>query len=192
MEALLNSAGATPTGDINTVRNQIKLVRSGAFQLLGEFPTDPTTFLTRAVGECLHVSNTEFIPPNGPQTGPQEVYHYQGTAVPADYWSVTPAKPSTYKFKNQAYGSWLHADANIKTPSGKLNVYAARNDPDDGNNFVVEPSGGGDWHKTGYFRLKSTVTHNYVFFSDKDLTPNGKKEVCQIANAADAAVLYIF
>lgn len=195
MEALLNTAGVTPTGDINIVRNQIKLVRSGAFQLIGEFPPSPTMFLTRAVGECFHVSNTEFIPPNGPPTSPQEVTHYQGTAVPADYWSVTPAKPSTYKFKNQAYGSWLHADANVKTPSGKLNVYAVRNDPDDGNNFVVEPSGnfGGDaWHKTGYFRLKSAVTNNYVWFSDTDLTPNGKKEVCQSANAADAAVLYIF
>lgn len=195
MEALLNSAGVTPTGDINNVRTQLKLVRSGAFQLLGEFPTDPTMFLTRSVGECFHASNSEFIPPNSPPTGPQEVYHYQGTAVPADYWTVTPAKPSTFKFKNQAYGSWLHADANVKTPSGKLNVYAARTDPDDGNNFVVEPSGnfGGDaWHKTGYFRLKSAVTNNYVFFSDTDLTLNGKKEVCQSANAADAAVLYIF
>ena len=81
----------------------------------------------------------------------------------------------------------MHADANIKTPSGKLNVYAARNDPDDGNNFVVEPSG-----KTGYFRLKSSVTNKYVSFSDTDLTPSGKKEVCQSANAADAAILYIF
>jgi hypothetical protein len=85
MGGLLSSAGVVPTGDINNVRSQIKLVRSAAFQIIGEFPTDPTTYLTRTVGECFHVGNTKFIPLGGPNTSPQEVYHYQGTAVPADY-----------------------------------------------------------------------------------------------------------
>ncbi|KAG4442497.1 hypothetical protein IFR05_001997 [Cadophora sp. M221] len=194
VETLLANAGVMPTGEINTVRNQIKLVRSGAFQLLGEFPPEPTVFLNRSIGDCFHASNTEFIPPNSPPTNPQEVYHYQPTNVPSDNWSVLPSKAPTIKFKNQAYGTWLHADATVKTPSGKPNVYAARNDPDDGNNFVVEPSGnfGADpWTKTGYFRLKSAVTGNYVGFSDLDLTPNGKKEVIQTGDSTQAAVLFL-
>ncbi len=214
MEALLSTAtgGAAPTSDINTVRTQLQLVRSGAFQLLGAFPAEPTTFLNRSAGDCFHASNTEFIPPNNsnnnniPQpNAPQVVYHYQPTAVPADAWTALPTAapktPRTFTLRNQAYGSWLHADAQVKTASGKLNVYAARSgggdadDDDDGNHFAVEPSsnfGGDPYRKTGYFRLRSKATGNYVCFSDADRTPNGKMQVCQVADSAQAAVLYIF
>lgn len=116
--------------------------------------------------------------------------------MPSDNWTILPSKPSTFKFRNQAYNTYLRADNTVKTPSGKLNVYASRTDPsiDDGNSFIVEPSGGfaGDaWTRTGYFRVKSVKTGDFVMFSEADFTPNGKKEVCQTTDSTQAAVLYL-
>ncbi|KAL2064054.1 hypothetical protein VTL71DRAFT_4548 [Oculimacula yallundae] len=201
VESLLASAGVAPTGEINTVRNQIKLIRSGAFQLIGEFPSEPTLFLNRSVNNCFHASNSEFIPPGSPSTNPQEVYHYAPTSVPSDSWTVIPSSsaPNTIKLRNLAYSTFLRGDSTIKTPSGKLNIYASRTDPDsasndEGNKFVVEPSGGfaGEkWIKTGYFRLKSKATGGWVAFSESDFTPGGKKEVCQVGEKEGAAVLWL-
>ena len=41
METILSSNGIMPTGEISTVKKQLQLIRSGAYQLIGEFPPEP-------------------------------------------------------------------------------------------------------------------------------------------------------
>lgn len=40
METILSSNGIMPTGEISTVKKQLQLIRSGAYQLIGEFPPE--------------------------------------------------------------------------------------------------------------------------------------------------------
>jgi len=192
MEGILQAAGiSNAAADIVKVRRQLMLVRSGAFQLIGELPSDSVTFLNKTNGECFHASNTEFIS-GGPPNGPQEVYHYPPSGVPADHWNAMPAD-KWYKLKNTAYGTWLHCDQDVKAPSGHLKVYGTRNAQDEGNNFSVEATTVNPFHATGYFRLKNVATKQYVSFSETDLTPLAHhKEVIGTVNLADAAVLSVY
>ncbi|KAF2679028.1 hypothetical protein K458DRAFT_422688 [Lentithecium fluviatile CBS 122367] len=194
-EALLKGAGVDSSQKINTVRQQVKLIRSGAFQLLGEIPTDAPLLMNQFVGDCIHASNSEFVGGTGPNAH-QEVYHNAvlGTGAPADRWNIFPGGAvASYKFKNMAYNTWLHCgSADVKTPGGNSNIYAFRTDPDSGNDFVVESVGVKQWHASGFFKLKSARTSQYVFFSETDLTPKGRKEVHQVGDAAKASVLFLF
>ncbi|KAF2252050.1 hypothetical protein BU26DRAFT_249606 [Trematosphaeria pertusa] len=199
MEALLTTAGGVSpaglSGPIGVVRKQLKLVKSGAYQLIGEMPTESMLLLSKSTGDCIHASNSEFIGSVPTPTSPQEVYHCPPTGALADSWTALPGSHGFTKFKNRAYGTWLHCDANVKTPSGKLNVYAARNDPDTGNEFTVLPTGvqsAEAWHASGYFALKSKVTGQFVYFSETDLTPKGRKEVHQIGTEAGERAMFLF
>ncbi|CZT01155.1 uncharacterized protein RCO7_02749 [Rhynchosporium graminicola] len=62
LEALVACAGAMPEAAINSLRHEVKLVRSGAYQHLGEIPTDGTVFVARISGVCIPTSNSEYIP----------------------------------------------------------------------------------------------------------------------------------
>lgn len=62
LEALVADAGALPELDINSLRHELKLVRSGAYQHLGEIPTDGTVFVDRATGVCIPTSDAEYVP----------------------------------------------------------------------------------------------------------------------------------
>ncbi|KAL2060793.1 hypothetical protein VTL71DRAFT_8845 [Oculimacula yallundae] len=61
LEALVARAGAMPESAINSLRHEVKLVRSGAYQHLGEFPSD-ASFVARVSGVCIPTSNSEYIP----------------------------------------------------------------------------------------------------------------------------------
>lgn len=62
LEALVADAGALPELDINSLRHELKLVRSGAYQHLGEIPSDGTVFVARVSGVCIPTDNKEYVP----------------------------------------------------------------------------------------------------------------------------------
>ena len=190
MESILISAGIPGiSSEIGMVRKQLKLVKSGAFQFLSEFPTDSAFLLDKATDECVHASNTE------PVGSGFEVYHHTPTTSRSDRWYFSPSAThvGTYKVINRKYGTYLHCSATLFTPGGNLNVYSIHNHPDDGNYYYVEPIDCTDqWEVSGYFRLKSFRTSKYIYFSDIDLTPKGRKEVHQVDNPSQATIFYLF
>lgn len=195
MEALLKAAGVTSaTAAIDVVRRQIKLVKSGAFQLIGEFPKNESLYLDKSTGDCFHASNTEFV--TGPPDYHQEVYHDQPTGASADFWRIDATRPNiTFRFMNSQYGTWLHCDKTIKTPGGHLNVYAFRGpnlDQVNVHDFYIEPIDAKQWHASGYFKIKNAQTMQYVYFSETDKTPKGKKEVHQVGTTGEATSLFLF
>lgn len=199
MEALLATAGASSqglAGPIGVVRKQLKLIRSGAFQLIGELPQDATMWLSKASGDCIHASVSELIGTAPPATAPQEVYHCPPTGQASDTWVAAPASPGFTSFKNAGTGTWLHADANVKTTGGHPNVYAVHEAPGAlaGSEWAVQQAAAPQqWHATGYYVLKSKTTNQWVYFSDTDMTPKGRKEVHQIDSGSDEArVVFLF
>lgn len=189
LEALVASAGGQPTEEVNSLRHELKLVRSGAFQHLGEFPTEAISILARQSGDSIHASKTD-----NSHSHPQEVYHDGPSSGPSDLWIAVPSKSSsgindTMKFQNQAHGTWLHADATTK-------IYGLHTKSDPGNDFVVEPTvstfGPAPRFMTGYFRLKSKVTGNYVSFCETEKIESVKMPVCQVGDSEAATVFYIF
>ncbi|KAK2626335.1 hypothetical protein QTJ16_004597 [Diplocarpon rosae] len=184
LEALVAQLGAQPTEEINSLRHEMSLIRSGAFQHLRKFPSEATTFLARVTGDCLYASE-------------EEVYHAQPSSRPSCLWLAVPVagSPDTIKLHNQGYNSWLHADATTKTSGGGPIVSVSPSEADPGSEFVVEPTvstaGTAPWFTTGYFRLQSKVTGKYVSLSEADVTVGGKKAVVQ-GEAAAATVFYIF
>ncbi|OWP04588.1 cellulosomal protein [Marssonina coronariae] len=190
LEALVAKLGAQPAEEISSLRHEMSLIRSGAFQHLHKFPSEAVTFLARVRGDCFFA--------RAPSSGPQEVYHDQPSPTPSCLWLAVPVESSTdtIKLQNQAYGSWLHAAAAVAAKRrGNPAVYASPSDTDPGCEFVVEPTvsafGTAPWFMTGYFRLKSKVTGKYVLFSEADVTGDGKKAVVQ-GGAEAATVFYIF
>jgi hypothetical protein len=120
MESILKGAGIPGiSSNIEIVRKQLKLVKSGAFQLLGEYPTDSAFLLDKASVECIHASGTE------PVGSGFEVYHQTPTTSQSDRWYVSPSAThaGTYKVINRLYGTYLHSSATLFTPGGNLNVY---------------------------------------------------------------------
>ncbi|KAF2007908.1 hypothetical protein P154DRAFT_584282 [Amniculicola lignicola CBS 123094] len=178
MEALLKTAGVTPGSKITEVRNQIRLVRTAAFQLIGEFPTNESRFMAKDTGNCFSASEEEFV--TGSTSPQREVIHGQPTGVPADLWTMTPGtKEKSYKFQNNAYSSWLHCDKTIKTSRGNYDVYSFSGAATSNNDFAIQHDGVREWHASGYFRMQSVATGNFLHFSESDLTLKGKKQVYQ-------------
>ena len=84
MESILISAGIPGvSSEIGMVRRQLKLVKSGAFQFIDEFPTDSVFLLDKETDECVHASNTE------PVGSGFEVYHRTPTTSRSDRWYVS-------------------------------------------------------------------------------------------------------
>ncbi|PBP20343.1 cellulosomal protein [Diplocarpon rosae] len=129
LEALVAQLGAQPTEEINSLRHEMSLIRSGAFQHLRKFPSEATTFLARVTGDCLYASE-------------EEVYHAQPSSRPSCLWLAVPVagSPDTIKLHNQGYNSWLHADATTKTSGGGPIVSVSPSEADPGSEFVVEPT----------------------------------------------------
>ncbi|KAF2111837.1 coth protein-domain-containing protein [Lophiotrema nucula] len=197
METRLTGAGVTGISDkISIVKKQLKLVKSGAICMMAELPTGSVHVLNRTTLDCMHASNTEFVAGGSVPNGPFEVYHTQPSDALADRWYVQSADNKFHvKFKNRQYGTWLRCDKSVKTPGDALNVYAAHDDPNDGNNFAMRFTGNKDdsaWHYSGFFVLQSAVTNNYVGFSDSDLTSKGRKEVLQSSSITDLAKFFWF
>jgi hypothetical protein len=190
MESILTGAGVPGvSSEIDMVRKQLKLVKSGAFQLLGEFPADSAFLLDRATDECVHASNTE------PVGSGFEVYHRMPTTSRSDRWYVSPSAThiGTHKVINRKYGTYLHCSLTFLTSGGNFNVYNFHDHPNYGNYYYVEPIDYIDkWEVSGYFRLLSFRTLNYIYLSDIDLTPKGRKEVHQMADTSKATIFYLF
>ena len=175
MESLLKSVGVSPGSKITEIRNQVRLMRTAAFQIIGEMPTNASRFMAKESGNCFRASDDEFV--SGSQ---REVYHEQPTGAPADLWTLTPGtKDKSYKFQNKAYGSWLHADKNVKTKKGSYDVYAFDGSATANDEFTIHHDGTRQWHAGGTFKMKSVGTGHSVHFSESDLTPKGRKQVCQ-------------
>ena len=193
MQKILISVGLTELApEVEIVREQLKLVKSGGFQLVGDYPSDSVFLLDRELGDCVHASNTEFIGAAGGSH--QEVCHYAPTTSPADRWYISQSDQiGTYKFKNMAHSIFLHCSTTVYTPDGNLNIDSFCCDPDEGNNFYIEPVKLTDeWQVSGYFRLRSAKTLRYVYFSEVDLTSRGRKAVNQIEDPSKATILYLF
>ncbi|MBC8003425.1 MAG: CotH kinase family protein [Opitutaceae bacterium] len=187
MEQILVAAGeANVPPHIAVVRAQLKLVKSGGFQLIGEFPLDSCHLLDKATDECAHASHIE------PVGEHYESYHRVPAGAQSDRWYVvrSHARPA-YKIVDRQYGTYLHASATKFTNAGHLNVYCYRFHPHDGNYFTIELVDSPDPRTvTGYFKIKSARTGNYLHYSATDLTPLGRKRIYQ--SAAAPTILYLF
>lgn len=192
MQSILSGLGLTNlTGDIDIVRHQLKLVKSGGFQIINETPSDSVFLLDKVGGNCIHASNTEFI---GAPGGHQEVYHYAPTISKADRWYILSSGTlGRHKFTNKAYGRFLHASGSLVTSGNNLNIYNFLYGPDpyNGNEFIIEPLNYNPWDVTGYFKLKSYRTSQYIILGT-DLTLLLRTQVHQIPNQSMATILYLF
>lgn len=187
MQQILLTAGvASVPPHIATVRAQLKLVKSGGFQLIGEFPLNSCHLLDKATDECAHASHIE------PVDEGYESYHHVPAGALSDRWYIvrSHSRPA-YKIVDRQYGTYLHASGTKFTNAGHLNVYCYRFHPHDGNYFAIELVGSPDPRTvTGYFKIKSTRTGNYLHYSATDLTPLGRKRIYQ--SATNATTLYLF
>jgi hypothetical protein len=187
MEQILIAAGeASVPPLIATVRAQLKLVKSGGYQLIGEFPLDSCHLLDKATDETAHASHIERVDEN------YESYHRPPAGAQSDRWHVVRSQSQpAYKIVDRQYGTYLHASATKFTNAGHLNVYCYRFHPHVGDYFAIEPVDSPDSRTvSGYFRIKSTRTGNYLHYSASDLTPLGRKRIYQ--SATDATTLYLF
>jgi hypothetical protein len=188
MENVLLAAGeANASAHIATVRKQLKLVKSGGFQLLGELPLNSCHLLDKATDECAHASHIERIDEH------YEAYHRVPARAQSDRWYIvrSHSKPA-YKIVDRQYGTYLHASATKYTQAGHLNIYCYRFHPHDGNYFDIELVDSPDPRTvTGFFKIKSTRTGNYIHYSNTDLTPLGRKQIYQ-SSPVNATTLYLF
>ena len=171
----------------NSVRKQLKLVKSGAFQLLNEYPLNACYILDQSTDDCAHASHVERVGEH------YEAYHRVPVGAKSDRWYIvrSHARPA-YKIVDRQYGTYLHASATRFTQAGHLNVYCYRFHPHDGNYFEIEFIDSPDPRTvTGFFRIKSTRTGNYIRYSITDLTPLGRKQIYQ-TSLAGATTLYLF
>ncbi|MEA3052117.1 MAG: hypothetical protein QOG72_1020 [Sphingomonadales bacterium] len=187
MQQILVTAGATNVANyIAVVRSQLKLVKSGAHQLIGEFPLSSCHLLDQATDECAHASHTERVDEH------YEAYHVAPAGAQTDRWYIVQSHSEpAYKIVDSQYGTYLHASTTKFTNTGNLITYCFRFHPHDGNYFTVELVGSPDPRSvTGYFKIKSTRTGNYLNYSATDLTPLGRKRINQ--SATNATTLYLF
>ena len=188
MENILLTAGeANVSPHIASVRKQLKLVKSGGFQLIGEFPLNSCHLLDKATDECAHASHTERVGEHF------EAYHRVPAGTQSDRWYIvrSHSRPAC-KIVDREYGTYLHASATKYTNAGHLNVYCYRFHPHDGNYFNIEMVDSPDPRTvTGYFKINSTRTGNYLHYSNTDLTPLGRKQIYQ-SGAGNATTLYLF
>jgi hypothetical protein len=188
MEQILLSAGeASVSPHIANVRKQLKLVKSGGFQLIGEFPLNSCHLLDKDTDECAHASHIERVGEH------YEAYHRVAAGAKSDRWYIvrSHSRPA-YKIVDRQYGTYLHASGTKYTNAGHLNVYCYRFHPHDGNYFNIELVGSPDQRTvTGYFRISSTRTGNYLHYSKTDFTPLGRKRIYQ-TSVGNATTVYLF
>ncbi|MBL8930608.1 MAG: CotH kinase family protein [Kineosporiaceae bacterium] len=185
VEAALATAGTTDLGaEIETVRDQVRLIRSGGL-LLTEVPPDLAVALVeRGSGECAHASQSESVGMH------QEVYHHPLSASRSDRWFVRPVADGV-ELVNEKFGTFLHASSTIRTAGGNLDVYAFRF-PDAGNAFWITPLDVVSPFKlSGYLMLTASRSGLAVRFSATDLTPAGNPQV-HLAARADATALRLY
>jgi hypothetical protein len=184
-QTLITAGVAAAAADVEAVRGQVRLVRSGGYQLVG-YPQESVSFLARGGDECLHASASETIGPH------QEVYHHPLSDSGADRWFIRSAGAAGDTLANEEFGTYLHGDATVRTLGGHLNVYAFRFDPSDGNIFSVTPVDADSPFKvSGYLTLRGSHEASAVHFSETDLTPAGHKQVHQ-SPSNQATVLQIY
>jgi hypothetical protein len=178
-------------GEIDAVGRQLRLVRSGGYQLLGDLSGRVLEFRSRATGDRLRASADETV------GGHQEVDHAAPTAAAsgAERWSVQPGGVAgAWKLVNEQYGTCLHASTTVRTAGGHLDVYAAQPDAasDPGDDFFADPvDRRSEFEVSGYLTLRSRRTGDAVRFSDSDRTPAGHGQVHQ-APKAEATPLQVF
>lgn len=172
LEAALATAGATvPASEIETVRDQVRLIRSGGL-LLTDIPSDRAmALLERGSLQCAHASQSETIGQH------QEVYHHALTSSRSDRWFIRGLATGS-ELVNEKFGTFLHASTQILTAGGNPNVYAFRFTPSDGNAFVITPQDVESPFKlSGYLTLRAVQSGMFVRFSTTDLTGAGNPQV---------------
>ncbi|MBK8074194.1 MAG: CotH kinase family protein [Kineosporiaceae bacterium] len=186
LETALAISGATGlAGELETVRDQVRLVRSGGL-LLTAIPRDKALALVeRGTQQCAHASQTETIGQH------QEVYHHALSSSRSDRWFVRDLVTG-HELVNEKFGTFLHASTQILTAGGNPNVYAFRFTPSDGNAFVLTPRDVESPFKlSGYLTLRAAQSGLFVRYSTTDLTGAGNPQV-HLAPPAQATVLRLY
>jgi hypothetical protein len=127
---------------IEEVREEVNLVRSGAFQLFRMVSTDSVLLLDKKTGNCIYAgpsrsSGGEF----------HETYHMSPTTSASNRWKIVLSIPKpkylsdsrekVYEFINERFQTHLHC--RLKDPSGFRgpDVCHSKVHPDDGNYFFI-------------------------------------------------------
>ncbi|KAK0647051.1 coth protein-domain-containing protein [Cercophora newfieldiana] len=202
MEAILTQASAIKPDiaeEISLVKRQLRLVRTGGYQLINVLPTFPeaTTWTSRATATALSASalvedSDLYRKPAG-----YGVYHAPRTApmspAPTQMWTVVPRadRPEQFRLKNQQHGYWLFGEryATVAFPDAKatFRYYASGDDmaQDEWHVFMLEPvnqsanngrAGAGRWRATGFYYLKTVAADAWVTFTS-DLNARGRTKV---------------
>lgn len=184
MRAVLGSAGLTGiSGAIDEVRLQVRMVKSAAFQLLGERPTDAVMLIAVAGGDCVRAALAEEIGDGF------EVVHRAPRGDREDrFWlQSSDTQPGAVKVQSRRFRSYLHASIERRTAAGTLEVYHQWEHPHPGHYFTLEPDGATtDGGYMGRFRLKSVRTGQFVRFA-----ASPPQEIDQIPDAEKGTVFYL-
>jgi hypothetical protein len=182
MEALLVGLGApNAVAEIAVVRQQLRLAASAGYLCAGLPETTPVYVLKDDTSECMHASNTEWIPAGQPNPVNYEIYHraFADNNDPADLWRFSAlgrGKSAT----SQAFGRLLHASTTFTTPQGHKYLYTCpANDTDHAEEFAITPVDTPDGYTmSGYFTLASIRTGLGVSFGT-ETTPGGRPRIYQ-------------
>ena len=192
LEALLVGLGVPGvTAEIATVRQQLQLAESAAYLCAGLPGGSAVYVLGEGAGECLHASNTEWIPAGVPDPLNFEVYHrpLPGNEDKADLWSFNDLGGGK-SITSQAYGRALHASSTFVTGQGHKYLYTcAATNNDHAEEFSIVPVDSPDeFTLSGYFKLASIRTGLKATFGS-DATPGGRPRVYQ---DTDGSKLYFY
>lgn len=182
MKTKLASIGASPNAAIEEVRQQLRLVRSGAYYLAGiNLTVDNVYVMMAGTMQAMHASNSELVPNS---TTDYELFHETYADTRAQRWFLHPGLTGNL-FRNEKYPAhqYVHASGSLRTPANNLYMYTTNsNDTVKAKEFhihyegVVEP-----WYDaTGYFQLQSVRTGRYVKFdTGVDFSASGRPRVHQ-------------
>ncbi|KAK0624092.1 coth protein-domain-containing protein [Immersiella caudata] len=220
MESILSQAGAlTPdvTKEITSVKKQLRLVRTGAYQLINEFPTptspaEATTVVSRTAATVLQASSKAEESEVSLTAEACGVYHAIATHAtdphPSQLWSIVPnpENPKRFQLKNKEYGTVLHAEnwVSMSSPDqgrkARWKFFAAGEGTgrDERNLLEMQPvklgsangkSEGREWRATGTYHLCQAAGVQFVRFSD-EVNARGRTMVVQVVGREGATEVF--
>jgi hypothetical protein len=196
MESILVAAGVpNVSAEIAIVRQQLKLVRSGAYYIAGLPATSEVYVIDDSTGNCLHASDSETIPADVVNPLNWEVYQRAPEDSRSDRWFFTHPGSGFFagnRLLNVKYSRPLHSSGSVRSSANHLLNYTTTSEDTLGSKvYYQEFIDSNSYETTGHFRLRNERTGLYLKFGTDDLTPDGRPRVYQ-APVAEATTLFVY
>jgi hypothetical protein len=188
MATKLGTLGVRSQPHIDEVKNQLRLVPSAAFGFSGGFPAQSFSIMANDFKTVLHASATE---PVGSSTTDFLIFSEPLTTSRSDRWiGAYTGEIVGFTFRNEKYGTKLHASASLLSPGGNLLVYTTPSGDANAKKFWVEyvDSSADAYSISGFFLMYSLRTGQYLKLSSTDLS-GGRPLVHQTTKANATQIL---